>query len=157
MKTCCIISKTPPSWSEFEGSHRYDLWADEIDKLVYSLNKDGVNRFITCMNRGAETVFAAAVLNLKSQKLGVRLEAALPFEEQARDWSEAERDRYFDIIERCDSENMVSTRYSLAAEEACYKYMISNSDVVIISEGTRKKLSHLINSKEFQNKRYIYI
>lgn len=157
MKTCCIISKTPISWSEFEGNFRYDLWADELDKLIRQLSDEGVTTFITAMNRGAETVCAAAVLKLKSQRPGIRLEAALPFEEQAKDWSEAERDRYFRIIEKCDAETLVGRKYTPASADECYRYMLDNSDTVIISESSKKDLAYIIGSKGYENKRYIYI
>lgn len=157
MKTCCIISKTPRSWSEFEGSQRFDLWADEMDRLIRRLNGEGVTTFITSMNRGAETLCAASVLNLKSQRPGVRLEVAVPFEEQAKEWSEAERDRYFDIISKCDAEALVSNRFTLASADRCYEYMLSRSEVVIISESTAKDLEYVLKSNKNQNKRYIYI
>lgn len=157
MKTCCIISKTPSSWSEFEGSFKYDVWAEGIEKLVLSLSEEGVTEFISPMSLGAETVFSEAVLNLKRHSAWVNLECAIPYEAWAKDWTEPERDRYFKVMESCDRETLVSIRYSDKAEEDCYKYMINKSDIIIISEASKEALSHIIGDIRNRNKRYIYI
>lgn len=89
--------------------------SDETDKRCILLKKrlcrclkdlivqGGVRHFISDMTRGFGTLFMETVLALRDEMYPqITVEAALPYETQAEEWSEAQRDRYFALVERCD-------------------------------------------------------
>lgn len=89
--------------------------SDETDKRCILLKKrlcrclkdlivqGGVRHFISDMTRGFGTLFMETALALRDEMYPqITVEAALPYETQAEEWSEAQRDRYFALVERCD-------------------------------------------------------
>jgi Trk K+ transport system NAD-binding subunit len=55
----------------------------------------------------------------------------LPYEAQAQDWPERDRDRFFEIIERCNEERMTSFRYDDMTVSKNTEAMFDLADVVI--------------------------
>ena len=72
------------------------------DEIIRQIEENGVTHFITGMAIGVDMFAAEIVLGLKSAYNGITLECAIPCETQAENWSEALRDRYFDIASNCD-------------------------------------------------------
>ena len=132
MKKCCIIAGAPENLCVFENTAECDGLFERIKEhlLKAAANNESV-RVITSMNRGAETVAAEAVL-LTREQTGFELECALPYEAQAENWSEAERDRYFGIVAQCDKETLVSRRYTAGCEADCRTYTVNESDYIIL-------------------------
>ena len=62
---------------------------------------------------------------------GITLESAIPCESQAAKWSEALRDRYFDIASKCDKETLIQTHYSPDCMDKRNRYMVDQADVLI--------------------------
>lgn len=60
------------------------------------------------MAQGCDLYFCEAVLALRERYPEVTVEAAIPCPTQADAWPEAERDRYRELVARCDMETMVS-------------------------------------------------
>ena len=140
MKVCAFTGHRPQklSFGYNENDPRCDklkaLLAKEIERLYL---EEGVRHFISGMALGVDTYAAEAVLALRERYPDVTLEAAIPCESQAIKWREEARDRYFDIIERCDKETMVSRRYTPDCMEKRNRYMVDQADFLIaIWDGT---------------------
>ena len=84
---------------------------------------------ISPMNLGLETEAA----EIAAETEGIRLECAIPFEEQASAWSEEERERYFGIIEKSLVEQHVTKRRQKNSEYLCYNYLLENADLIILA------------------------
>ena len=81
----------------------------EIECLI---TEHRVCRFITGMALGIDQICAEIVLDLKKKYPQIMLECAIPYEGQAIQWSVEQRERYFGILEKCDEETMLQTRYT---------------------------------------------
>ena len=62
---------------------------------------------------------------------GITLECAIPCETQAEKWSEALRDRYFDIASKCDKETLLQQRYTPDCMHKRNRYMVDQADYII--------------------------
>ena len=62
----------------------------------------------------------------------IQLHIIMPYEEQAANWSEYHRDRYFAVHEAADSVEMVQAQYSDECAENALRTMIDKSDLLII-------------------------
>jgi uncharacterized phage-like protein YoqJ len=118
----------------------------EIKRLIKECH---VQYFISGMDRGIDTWFAEIVLKLK-RKYPVMLECALPYEEQAADWNESDRNRYFRIIESADKESILQTQYTSDCLLRRNEYMLNLSDYVIVvfSEEKTNTITALQNAKQ---------
>jgi len=129
-KSCCFVCQKLP-WIYIENSRECERIKDFLYIQTEKLIRDfGVTRFISGMERGAETYAAEIVLRLKKE-YPVTLECVIPWEEQAAAWPESDRDRYFDIISKSDTETMLQYRYT---DDCCQKrnrYMVDQSRHVI--------------------------
>ena len=132
-KTCCFTGHRPQRlpWRFDEtdprcGSLKLRLRA-EIEAMI---TKNGVTHFISGMALGVDTWAAEIVLDMKKSHR-VTLECALPCETQAVRWRESDRNRYFDIVSRCDTETMLQTSYTADCFQKRNTYMVDRSDFVI--------------------------
>ena len=67
----------------------------------------------------------------------VTVEAAIPCPTQADAWPEAERDRYRELVARCDMETMVSDTYSSTCMQRRDRYMVDHAMLLIAAfDGT---------------------
>lgn len=80
---------------------------------------------------GIDMYAAEIVLDLKKSYPGITLESASPCETQPVKWSEALRERYYNIAAQCDKETMLQTHYTPDCMDKRNKYMVDQSDVVI--------------------------
>ena len=89
--------------------------------------EDGYRHFISGMARGCDQYFVQIVLELRKERPDVTLEAAIPCESQAAAWAEAERERYFDLVARCDYETLVQRQYDRGCMQRRNRYMVDRS------------------------------
>ena len=130
MKKIAVISATPENWSKFEVTYQSDILFDKLKSIITLYAKNGqADCLVTSMNIGLETMSAQIALALR-EETGLKLECALPFEEQAKYFSEPNRDRYFDIVAQCDTETIIDTKRTNNSRVKCYKYMIDSSDII---------------------------
>ena len=113
-QTCCFTGHRPSKlpWGVEEEDLRCIRLKQRLAEEVEQAYEDGFRHFICGMARGADFYFCEAVLDLRERRPGVTIEAALPCEEQASRWTEPDRNRYFDLIARCDLETMVPVSYT---------------------------------------------
>lgn len=105
---------------------------EQLEKIIRDLIVNyNVTYFISGMALGIDVYAAEIVLKLKKEFPIIKLEAAIPCETQAVKWKEADRDRYYSIIEKCDKETMLQAHYTADCMQKRNKYMVDNSKYVI--------------------------
>ncbi|WP_368293094.1 SLOG family protein [Dehalobacter sp. TBBPA1] len=82
-----------------------------IHDTVEAAIHDGYTHFICGFALGSDTYFAEAVLVLRTLYPQITLEAALACEAQAENWAQKDRDRFYDLLSRCDVETYISRKY----------------------------------------------
>ncbi|MBO5852369.1 MAG: DUF1273 family protein [Clostridia bacterium] len=138
-----VISKTPDNWENKEASLESDALYEKLRIALLNLSREETLWLITPLNRGLETMAATLALKIGEK---VKLECAIPFEEQAKDWAESERDRYFDIIEKCDKENIITYKKFDKSERLCYSYLINEADLILLGTPPSDDIAELINN-----------
>ena len=111
--TCCFTGHRPEKlpWGYDERDPRCLALKARLDRAVEEAWEKGMRHFICGMAQGADFYFCEAALALRARRPGVTVEAAIPCEEQAARWPEADRERYFRLVEQCDYETMVQRHY----------------------------------------------
>jgi len=83
-----------------------------MEQVVYLIEAMGVTHFISGVDLCVGQCVAEIVLDFKRDYPEVTLECVIPCEDQAANWTIAQRDRYFSIVERCDKETLLQRHYS---------------------------------------------
>ena len=98
--TCCFTGHRPEKlpWGYDERDPRCLALKARLDRAVEEAWEKGMRHFICGMAQGADFYFCEAALALRARRPGVTVEAAIPCEEQASRWPEADRERYFRLV-----------------------------------------------------------
>lgn len=136
-KSCCFILG---SFSQiFEGKEENVLTNEIKEKITqqidYLIEKENISFFYTGMESGADLFYADYVLS-KKEEFGLKLCCVIPYEEQALNFSEEERDLYFSVAQRSDEEIMLNHQKVLGCRRKRDEFMIKNSDVIILLHDT---------------------
>ena len=132
-KTCCFTGHRPSKlpW----GTDEADPRCLELKRLIrQGLDRAydrGYRHFICGMAKGADLYFCEAALSLRDDRPGVTVEAAIPCESQADRWSQADRERYHDLVGHCDFETMVQHHYDRGCMQRRNRYMVDHSSLLI--------------------------
>ena len=113
-ESCCFTGHRPAKlpWGYNERDPRCVRLKERIADAVLLAYQEGYRHFLCGMAQGCDLYFCEAVLALRERYPEVTVEAAIPCPTQADAWPEAERDRYRELVARCDMETMVSDTYS---------------------------------------------
>lgn len=136
--TCCFSGHRPEKlpWRTNENDPRCIRLKEALYDLVATLHEGGIRHFICGMAKGCDFYFCEAVIRLRDEHPDITIEAALPCETQAVNWSEEDRDRYFYLVHQCDKETMLQHHYTDDCMINRNKYMVDNSSTLIaISSG----------------------
>ena len=153
-KVCCFTGHRPqklPFGFNEQDERCIKLKEALKEKIVLMIEENGVTDFISGMAIGTDIFAAEIVLELKKQYPQLWLECALPCETLAAKWREAERDRYYRIIEQSDKETLLQTHYTPDCMQKRNEYMVGKSDYVIAvwdgaPSGTRNTVRYAIES-----------
>lgn len=159
-KACAFTGHRPEKlpFGENEQDKRcIDLKATlraEIEKLI----EEGVTHFLCGMARGVDTFAAEAVLELKLKYPQITLESVIPYENQAINWNESDRERYYDIASKCDKETMLQTKYTKGCLHRRNEYMVNNADILLaVWDGTLGGTGYTVNYAKRKEKPIITI
>ena len=132
-QSCCFTGSRPEKlpWRKDEENPRAIALKEKLFDVVEALYQSGITHFICGMARGSDFYFCEAVLRLREEHADIRLEAALPFEEQAAQWSEEDRNRYFRLVSQCDYETLIQTEYSPDCMKKRNYYMVDHATVLV--------------------------
>ncbi|WP_140419129.1 SLOG family protein [Desulfosporosinus sp. FKB] len=104
----------------------------QIERLVNLIETMGVTHFISGVDLGVERFVAEIVLGLKRDYPEIILECVIPYEDQAANWTIAQRNKYFSIMERCDKETLLQHRNSKDCIRKKKEYMVKKSNNVLV-------------------------
>ena len=132
-RTCCFTGHRPEKlpWGSDEGDPRCTALKERLRDMLEEAYQAGYRHFISGMARGTDLYFCEAALALRDERPGITVEAAIPCEEQAARWPEEERQRYFNLIGRCDLETMVQHHYDRGCMLRRNRYMVDRSSRLI--------------------------
>ena len=132
-RTCCFTGHRPEKlpWGSNEGDPRCVALKERLRDMLEEAYQAGYRHFISGMARGTDLYFCEAALALRDERPGITVEAAIPCEEQAARWPEEERQRYFNLIGRCDLETMVQHHYDRGCMLRRNRYMVDRSSRLI--------------------------
>lgn len=132
--TCCFTGHRPQSLP-----FRFDEQDRRCRKLKRVLRKEierqikerGVCHFISGMAIGVDMYAAEIVLDLKRKYPQITLEAAIPCENQSAKWTHPLRERYAEILSRCDKQTLIQKNYTPECMHKRNHYMVDTSGTVI--------------------------
>lgn len=138
-ESCCFTGHRPAKlpWGYNERDPRCVRLKERIADAVLLAYQEGYRHFLCGMAQGCDLYFCEAVLALRERYQEVTVEAAIPCPTQADAWPEAERDRYRELVARCDMETMVSDTYSSTCMQRRDRYMVDHAMLLIAAfDGT---------------------
>lgn len=132
-ESCCFTGHRPTKlpWGYDETDARCLILKARIADAVLLAYQEGYRHFLCGMAQGCDLYFCEAVIALREKYAEVTLEAAIPCPTQADAWPEAERQRYRQLVARCDMETMVSEAYSPSCMQRRDRYMVDHSMLLI--------------------------
>ena len=159
IKSCCFTGHRPEKlpWGANEDNpdciKLKSILYLQIEQLIRQF---GITHYISGMARGVDTYAAEIVLQLK-KAYSITLECAIPYEEQAVNWPESERERYFSIVAKADKETMLQYRFTRDCYQKRNRYMVNKSNYILaVWNGKNSGTSNTIRYAHQQN-RHIFI
>lgn len=143
--------KLPQSKEQIEKL-KVRLW-EEIDEAI----ANGVNTFYFGACYGFDLLCADVLLKRRkvikpNDPKAITLIAVIPFEEQAKNWDEANRDKYYDILQQCDEALMLNTYYRPGCYNQRNRYMVDHSSKMICYyDGSKGGTAYTVKYAEQKN------
>lgn len=133
-------------WGNKEDSLGAKLLRLELLGNIRSASGHGITHFIVGMSDGVDIMAAEMALGLR-EELGLTLECAVPFPEQAIYYTSGDKRRYGRILERADKKTLLSNEYATGCYELRNKYMVDQSSLLIavfdgVAGGTRSTVEY---------------
>ena len=119
-KSCAILVKHP------------DASVAEIMEKAEAAILQGCVRFLTGLELDGGLTAAECVLACRESNPAITLECVIPFEEYTTVWDEQSRDRYFDILGRCDSETLLQRHYTSDCLERQKAYLLRHAEATLV-------------------------
>lgn len=133
-QTCCFTGHRPEGLPfKTDESHPdcvklKEQLSQEIERLI---TEEGVRHFISGMAVGTDLIAAELVLELKKKYPLITLESAIPYEEQAIKWTQAQREQYYKIAGQCDESVTLQNTYTRDCMKKRNQYMVEHSGYVL--------------------------
>ena len=134
-KICCVTGHRPGGfpWDYNDKTcpeHKEYLQTMHtlLEKLI---TEQGFDFFVCGGAIGVDTDFAEAVLRLKEKYPHIKLEIAVPCENQDLKWNEADKEKYRDIKKKADMVTILSKQYTRFCMQKRNRYMVDKSDFAI--------------------------
>ena len=137
--SCCFTGHRPEKlpWRYNEEDPHCLSLKRRIADAVEAAYQEGYRHFLCGMALGCDLYFCESVLALRAACPDVTVEAAIPCPEQAGGWPPDQRDRYRRLVEACDYETLVSSRYTSYCMQRRDRYMVDHASLLIaVFDGT---------------------
>ena len=134
IKTIAFTGLRPkklPLVDKRDGPEFFLLKEDIRRRVVRLIEEENARRFISGMALGVDQLCAEIVLELKEKYQGITLEAALPCPEQDKVWVSQCRERYRELLSKCDVIYIVGEGYTPQCMHVRNKYMVDKCDAVL--------------------------
>ena len=152
-KTCCVTGHRPGGfpWNYHDkncSEQKAYLKAmhDLIEKLV---SREGYDYFICGGAIGVDTDFAETVLALKEKYPHIQLEIAVPCENQDLKWSDADKAKHREVLDRADVVTVLSKHYTRFCMQRRNQYMVDKSDYAIAFWNSKTKKGGTYNTIKY--------
>lgn len=158
--TCCFSGYRPDKlpWGHNENDARCVRLKEKLDDILSAVYESGVRHFICGMALGCDMYFCEAALRLRDEHNDITVEAAMPCEDQAARWSEAQRSRYFRLVGQCDVETFVGRKYTPDCMMRRNMYMVDHASLLIaVYDGRFGGTMHTVGYAEKQGLEIIQI
>lgn len=112
----------------------YLSYCDLINSLILDYAKEGFDHYITGGAIGVDMDFAESFIYLKDFfpiLKNVKLEVAIPCDNQDAKYRERDKERYKTILNNADKITKVGTVYTFSCMQKRNMYMVDNSDKVL--------------------------
>ncbi len=93
-----------------------------------------ISEFWIVLDQGLPCALSELILSLKPS-FQLSLTCLIPFEEQHIDWSDTERERYFSILQHCDQEYLLSSRFSVDCYQQSVKKLMEHCGLLFVVWG----------------------
>ena len=103
----------------------------ELAARIEAIYELGYRHFICGMAIGCDTFFAEAVIALREQHGDITLEAAVPCGSQPDKWTKAQRMRYNELLDRCDTVTVLQYGYTDDCMMQRNRYMVDRSSLLL--------------------------
>ncbi|MBE6619446.1 MAG: DUF1273 domain-containing protein [Ruminococcaceae bacterium] len=129
-ESCCFTGHRSMTESEKQRA------STEIKRIIRTLARNGVRRFITGGAVGFDTLAASAVISLRDSEIltdtagkavKIHLTVAVPCPEQSEKWSFRDRALYNSILRSADEVITLSDHYEKSCMFVRNRYMVDNS------------------------------
>lgn len=111
------------------------------EQLVLELSNlisEGYHTFLGGMAEGFDLLAAEIVLQLIDGNKSVKFIAVIPFKSQANNFSQENKRRYLGILDRCDSNIILSDKYFAGCYSVRNDFLVENSSVLVTNfNGTK--------------------
>ena len=131
--TCTIISTGEELnlACKNEKESPYPQIKEKLLEKIWELYCQGYERFWVNCEYGVP-LWCAEIITALRMYNDVELHIAMPYEEQATNWGEEIRDRFFHIHSQANGVKIVNARYHDACHEETDKFMIDDSDMLLV-------------------------
>lgn len=154
--TCAFTGHRPEKlpWGSDETDERCLALKIKISQAVDAAYHLGCRLFICGMARGCDMYFYDAVAALREKYDDIRLEAALPFEDQSIRWSDEDSAKWETAIRNCDAVTLVSKEYHSKCYAQRNKYLVDHADLLIsVYDGSSSGTGNTVSYAKSKNLR----
>ena len=145
LKTICFSGHRTEKLPK--GKNEFNLMKQNLMYEIHKATSEGYDTFMFGACYGFDLICAQQILMRKqvirhTDPTNIKLIAVVPFEDQAAKWKEQDRDKYFDILSKCDHVIILNKHYKSGCYHERNRYMVDNSSKLICyydgsSGGTR--------------------
>ena len=124
----------PPTTAAFTGHRSYRTQpADELDRTVERLAREGCTDFLCGMAVGFDMAAAESVMRMRTllTDCRIRLTAVVPFAGQAAKFTASQRERYGRILAAADGVVCLSERYTAECYRVRNDFLVDNASSVV--------------------------
>jgi len=140
-QTCAFTGHRPESFSFGDNEESPECIAikERLVSAIEGMIAKGVDTFISGAAKGVDTWAMEAVLELRETKYPhIKLIAAIPYTNQAKAWSEEEKQRYERLTNAC-TKVVLSEKYYRGCLLVRNRFMVDNSDhLIAVYNGSNK-------------------
>lgn len=134
MDRCCALAGYTPD--RYPGSFASRTAAGEnlenrLFAVLHTLLERGVTDFYTALQPGFDILAAECVLELAASGRPAALHCILPSEEQANDWPEDWRGRYFEVLERCEASTYIGLHEDRLGLRRAYRQLLDRCNYLV--------------------------
>ena len=157
-KTCCVTGHRPSgfpwNYNDKNCAEHKEYLQTMLSLLDSLIREEGYDFFICGGAIGVDTDFAETVLSLKEKYPHIKLEIAVPCENQDLKWSDADKLKYRDILKKADIVTVLSKQYTRFCMQKRNQYMVDKSDFAVAFWNGKNKRGGTYNTIRYIERKH---